>query len=192
MNHTYLEKIIANIQDISEQVAEKFGKLSAEQLNWKSLAEHWSIGQCLDHLVTTNRTYYGVFKILIEGQYRPTFWQRMPVIPGILGNMIIQATQPEYEKKSKTFAVFEPIQSPVKEEVVQEFLSHQLEFIDFLNQLDQIENHQIVISSAASRWIIYRLDDCLKLLSVHEKRHLLQAMGVLGNCRFPQPKKQIN
>ena len=189
MNHQYLESIIKDIQYVSEQVAENFGKLSAEQLNWKSLTEQWSIGQCLDHLMTTNRTYYGVFNTLIEGQYRPTFWQRMPLIPGIVGNTIIQATQPEYEKKSKTFTVFEPIQNPVNEEVVQEFLSHQSEFIDFLNQLDQIENHQVVISSPASRWIIYRLNDCLKLLSVHEKRHLLQAKGVLENHRFPVTKK---
>lgn len=190
MNHKYLEKIKANIQDVSGQVLIKFGKLSVEQINWKISPEQWSIGQCLDHLMTTNRSYYNVFRTIIEGRYRPTLWQRMPFIPEILGNMLIKATQPENGKKSKTFALFEPAESSVNELVVQEYLSHQSEFSGFINQLDQIENHHIVISSPASCWIVYRLKDCLKLLSFHEKRHLLQATGVLEYRRFPVKRNQ--
>jgi len=188
MNHSYINEVIKDIQDISYQVEHDFGKISIEQLNWKPGPYQWSIGQCLDHLMTTNRTYYPVFQNIIKGQYRPSLWQRMPVIPGILGKMIINASRPEYEKKSKTFSIFEPAPEPLTGRVLQDFQSHQSELIDFFTQLDQIENHARVISSPASRWIIYSLKDCLTLLAVHEKRHLKQALTVRRSVSFPAGK----
>ena len=52
-----VKNLIANVEGISDEVREKFGRLLAEQLNWKTDENVWSIGQYFDHLITTNEKF---------------------------------------------------------------------------------------------------------------------------------------
>lgn len=185
MSQNYLANLIEKIRANSDEVKSQFGKLSADQLNWKSVADQWSIGQCLDHIITLNRTYFPTFDKILQDEYRESLWQRIPLIHSIFGAMIIKAVQPESEKKYKTFPVFEPTYSMVDKNIIQNFQYHQSELVNLFNQFDQIEHQDIVISSPASKWITYRLPDCLKLLVIHEKRHLKQAKEMMESDRFP-------
>ena len=186
MKNSNLADLIEDIQAISDEVTNQFGQLSQDQLNWKPAADRWSIGQCLDHIITLNRTYFPLFEKIIQGEYRPSLWQRVPVFPSLFGVMIIKATQPESKKKYKTFPVFEPSGTMVNASISQDFIAHQLELTDYLKQFIQIEHQNIIISSPASKWIIYRLGDCFTLLTVHEKRHLKQAVQVMKSADFPR------
>ena len=65
--------LIADAETISEKVGSTFGKLSAEQINWKPNAKSWSIGQCFEHLIVTNELYFPIddaFDILIMHEKR--------------------------------------------------------------------------------------------------------------------------
>jgi hypothetical protein len=185
MRNTNLGSLIEVIRVVSSEVETYFGALSAGQLNWKPAVDQWSIGQCLDHIITLNQTYFPLFNKIIRGEYRPSLWQRLPILPNIFGAMIIKAVQPESKKKYKTFPVFEPVSGVVYDNIVEVFLTHQEELSNFITQFDQPEYRRIVISSPASHWITYRLSDCFEFLAVHEKRHLKQAIGIMNSEKFP-------
>jgi uncharacterized damage-inducible protein DinB len=49
----------------TESVIKDFGKfksLSEDQINWKLSAESWSIAECVDHLIVTNKLYFNEFE----------------------------------------------------------------------------------------------------------------------------------
>ena len=54
---TELNSLVKQLETIAGDAERVFGGLSPAQLNWKPSAERWSVGQCFDHLITTNRTY---------------------------------------------------------------------------------------------------------------------------------------
>ena len=45
------------VDSITEDIVQRFGELTSEQINWKPAAESWSVGQCLDHLIKANERY---------------------------------------------------------------------------------------------------------------------------------------
>jgi hypothetical protein len=47
-----LASLIGTLQSLAGTVLQRFGPLSAAQLNWKPAADQWRVAQCLDHLVT--------------------------------------------------------------------------------------------------------------------------------------------
>ena len=49
----------------TESVIKDFGKfktLSESQINWKPSPENWSIAECVDHLIVTNKLYLKEFE----------------------------------------------------------------------------------------------------------------------------------
>jgi hypothetical protein len=61
---------LTKINEISEQARQEFSSLTIDQLNWKPHPDKWSIGQCLDHIITTNSTYLQVFESIINRKYK--------------------------------------------------------------------------------------------------------------------------
>ncbi|MEJ7615904.1 MAG: DinB family protein [Pyrinomonadaceae bacterium] len=57
------------------------GGLSARQLNWKPSPEQWSIGQCLDHLMNTNKQYFPLIEKLVAGAAKKTVFERRRCCP---------------------------------------------------------------------------------------------------------------
>ena len=49
--------ITKDLSEVAADAHEHFGPLSAEQLNWKTAEESWSVAQCLDHLIRTNHEF---------------------------------------------------------------------------------------------------------------------------------------
>ncbi|MCB0644745.1 MAG: DinB family protein, partial [Phaeodactylibacter sp.] len=62
MKNNYLEEILPRFEAVKAEMNLHFEELTEEQLNWKSNRNQWSIGQCIDHLVTSNSTYFPTFQ----------------------------------------------------------------------------------------------------------------------------------
>ena len=55
LQHNDLSTVLAEGRLVADETRRAFGQLSAEQVNWKPSEAEWSIGQCLDHLIISNR-----------------------------------------------------------------------------------------------------------------------------------------
>src|SRR3954468_23564793 len=88
-----LSEVRSGLEEVIRDAERVFGHLSAAQLNWKPDAGRWSVAQCFEHLLTSNEM------MLREGQEasnasRRTIWQRLPVLPGLLGRALIRSQAP--------------------------------------------------------------------------------------------------
>jgi len=156
-----------------------FGELSEDILNWKVNEEKWSIGQCIDHLNVTNKQYFAIFEKVIEGNYQSHWMRKMPGATNFMGKMILDSVKPLNEKKVKTFAVFEPIQSNIGINVIEEFKKGQNSLQQYFERMDRLDAEKIIVSSPVNKYIVYTLAKAIDIVVVHEQRHFNQAKNVL-------------
>jgi hypothetical protein len=180
-----LPDLIAGAQEISAEVKSAFGSLSPTQINWKPSAEAWSIGQCIDHLIVANRPYGEIIDQIVQGKYQQTFIQRLPVLPGMFGRLLIKSLDPETKRKMKAPAVFEPAASTVDGKIVDSFLTSQQQLIEKMKSTRGLNLAGIIITSPALSVITYSLLDALRIIVVHEQRHFGQAKRVTTTSGFP-------
>ena len=158
----------------------EFSSLLPEQLNWKPSPDSWSIGQCIDHIITTNSTYFPILRKVAQGNYNHRFLEKMPFLPAFFGNFLLKIVSPDYQKKSKTAPVFTPSRSEVSEIILIELAKNHEELIFLLQQTEGLVHDEIIITSPASKVIVYSLSKAVEIILAHELRHLEQAKRVWG------------
>jgi hypothetical protein len=181
-----LSEIINQAEAIARDTKTTFGNLDSRQINWKPNVESWSVGQCFDHLMTTNRQYFPQFDLVISGKKRMTLWQRMPFLPGFFGNMLFKIISPNTEKKTKTAKIFQPSSSEINPQIINSFVKHQEEVIEKMNATEGINLDKIIIYSPVTRIITYSLFDAFRIIVAHERRHFNQAHRVMKAEGFPK------
>jgi hypothetical protein len=178
--------LIATARDVASTVLTRFGPLSAAQLNWQPAPDRWSVGQCLDHLVRANATYFPTFDTVVAGRYTPTLWQRMPWLPGFFGAQIRKAVHPDSEKAYTAPTIFTPAASTVDADIVPRFVDQQARVIDYLTRGAGLDLDGIVIASPVASVIVYSLRDAFHVIVTHEQRHVRQAQRVADLPAFPR------
>jgi len=180
-----LVKLIAEADAVTENVKHSFGNLSAEQLNWKSAAESWSIGQCLDHLIVTNEREFPAIENALRENYKNPFWSKLPYLPKFFGNLMVNLFKPENTRKYKAPKSFRPSQSEVSANIVEDFAAHQQKVARFFEQSGKLDIDKTKIISPVTAFVTYSLFDSYRVLVVHEQRHFRQAERVLQTKGFP-------
>jgi hypothetical protein len=181
----FIESLTARIDEVTRKASEEFGSLTASQLNWKPSEKNWSIAQCLDHIIVSNETYFPQLETVIDGRWRNSFRQNLPLLPKLWGKMILNGVSPDSKRKSKTFKVFEPASSGIPVTILKEFASHNQTLKGFMEKSSRANLDRIVLSSPASTMIIYSLRNTFLILTAHEERHFLQAKRVKDTQGFP-------
>ena len=62
LQHSDLSTVLWEGRLVVDETTRTFGQLSADQLNWKPSKEEWSIGQCFDHLIISNRPFLTIIE----------------------------------------------------------------------------------------------------------------------------------
>ena len=101
----FIQQMLERGKGAGERVKTEFSKLSLQQLNWKPAPDKWSIGQCLDHLIVSNSSYFPVFERITNGTYQMTAWQKLSPFSSLFGKLIRNQTQENVKMKLKTAKV---------------------------------------------------------------------------------------
>ena len=181
-----MNDIISELQKISVDALEKFGSLSSEQINWRPSADDWSVGQCFEHLIITNRLYFPAVQKVIDGTHRNNFFSRIPFAADLIGVLMRNSLNPEQKRKMKTFKIFEPASSDVVATVIDDFAENQRKLIEMIAAVKDIDADKIKIPEPLNRALNIRLSDAFEILTMHEKRHLRQAERVVQTSGFPR------
>ncbi|MGV3587735.1 MAG: DinB family protein [Adhaeribacter sp.] len=184
MANEYLDDTLHELGLITKKVQAEFGRLSAEQLNWKPAENAWSIGQCLDHLIKTNHQYFPIFEAVSQGRKKRTIWEMLPLLPGFWGRMLLKGLA-STSKKFKTPKIFKPSASRIPDNIVADFVRHQQDLTRRIKATDTVDHAKTIVTSPASPIITYSLKDCVNICAVHEERHFLQAKRVMKQKDFP-------
>ena len=184
--NAYLGLILKEAASLPEQFRSAFGKLSLEQLNWKPNPETWSVGECIDHLIVTNRSYFAQLEAISRGDKYISIWEKMGLFSGMLGRMLLKITAEKVVKPAKSPSAFAPTRSKVPATIIEEFCIQQVALIDKVQKTDSVDHEKTLISSPAMIWATYSLRDGVEIIFQHERRHFRQAVAVLGRAEFPK------
>jgi hypothetical protein len=180
-----LPDLITEANNIAAETKSTFGPLTAAQLNWKPSAERWSVAQCFEHLVTSNKGFFPRVDGVIAG-IKPTFWQRMPVIPGLAGKLLIKSLDPKSTRKIKAPKKFQPAQSDISAAVLDDFVDQQGKIVEKMKATEHLDLDKIIITSPVAAAITYSMMDAYRVIVVHERRHFEQARRVTEEAAFPR------
>lgn len=186
MKNAYLHPILEAAAKQPQQFRDAFGALTVDQLNWKPNPETWSVGECLDHLIITNRSYFAQLEAIARGDKYVSFWERVSLFHGLVGRMLIKATGEKVERKAKSPPVFRPTRSTISTTIVEEFCTQQAELIAKVEKTDNVDHHATLVNSPMSSVIFYSLHDALVIIFQHERRHFHQAIALMARPEFPK------
>src|SRR6185295_9429677 len=141
-----LRAVIDAANNVANEARSTFGHLTPSQLNWKPSAERWSVAQCFDHLLTSNKGYLPIIDNVLAG-YRRTFWQSIPVLPGLMGKLLVKSMDPASTRKVKAPKRFQPAQSEISASVINDFVAQQKQIVDKMKSTEHLDLEKIVITS---------------------------------------------
>lgn len=160
-----------------------FGHLDLRQLNWRPDATQWSIAQCCEHLLTANRLMMRAAEEALSGRQR-TLWQRVPVLPGMLGRALIRSQSPSGTRKFVASAKARPASRDIDAEIIPRFVEQHREAVARVRALDEREAARTIMTSPFLRVIVYSVLDGWRLIAAHDRRHLEQARRILRRPDF--------
>jgi hypothetical protein len=181
-----INNLIYSIESSTKKARETFSGLSEAQLNWKPSPEKWSVGECIDHLIVSNKQYFPALEKITKGGHKNSLWQSLSPLSGLWGSFLIKAVSPDNVKKVKTAKVFYPSSSMIHKNIIDEFAACNLKVTELMRKLENYDLKKIKISSPVSAFITYSLIDTLKIITYHEARHINQAERVIATEGFPK------
>jgi hypothetical protein len=178
-------EVQAELAAVSADVRATFGPLDDRQFNWRASDDTWSVGQCLDHLVKMNRAMCVAMSDALDGTGRRTVVQRLPLLPGLFGRMLVKSQSPVAMRKFTAPPTGRPGTSAIDRRIVDEFVNYNSEMAARLQALGTRDlTHAIMVSPFAS-FIAYSLLDAWRLIAAHNWRHVEQARRVTRTTGFP-------
>jgi hypothetical protein len=180
-----IDGLVKELQTVAEDARKVFGGLSTAQLNWKPSEQQWSVGQCFDHLIVTNRCFFPDMERVAAGKYRSSLWGRVSPLSGFFARLILKALDPEKGRKTKAPRVFEPAKSDVAADVIEQFATHQTELSTRMLATTGADLRGLKITSPVAAVATYSILDAYRIVVAHERKHFEQAQRVTRAEGFP-------
>ena len=180
-----LRTVLAEASLVAEETKRLFARLSGEQVNWKPSEGEWSIGQCFDHLIISNRPYLQVFEEILAGRRHPRVWERMPLLPHLFGRLLINTLRPDSGRRAKARPAFYPSSSHIAPGIIATFVGQQERLLNLMESTRGLDLDGIRITSPVIRFVTYSLMDAYRIIVVHEQNHFVQARRVMEAPGFP-------
>jgi hypothetical protein len=175
--------LVEEVRTIAREAQGVFGGLSAEQINWKPSAEEWSVGQCFEHLIKTNESFFPTLEAIAKGERRGRLWERVSPLSGFFGRTVLRSLQSS--KKFKAPQNIRPTASGVGADIIGRFVAHQSELERRLGAAFGADAQRVVVTSPISSLVTYSFGDACRIVVTHERRHFEQARRVTQTAGFP-------
>ena len=182
--HLSLSGLASEFEAMALDADAAFGRLNERRLNWRPEATRWSVGQCFDHLLSSNEQMFRSMDAAMDSSHRPTLWQRLPILPRAFGRMLIASQGPDATRKFTAPRQAQPSSSAIDAEIMQRFVASQHEAASRMRALDGRDVARIMVSPFASVVTYSVLDGC-RIVVAHQRRHFEQARRVMQAPGFP-------
>ena len=180
-----LAEVRTGLEGVARETHTTFGGLDAGQLNWRPDAARWSVAQCFEHLLTANRLVREAAEDALAGASPRSVWQRMPVLPGVIGRALVRSQAPEKTRKFVAPPKARPVASDIAPDVIDRFVAQHRDLTAWMQALDEREAARAIMTSPFLRVITYSVLDASRLLLAHDRRHVAQARRVVELAEFP-------
>jgi hypothetical protein len=180
-----LAEVTTALDDVARDAQATFARLNARQLNWRPDAARWSVGQCFEHLLIANRLMMRASQDALLDRHSPTIWERLPLLPRLVGGMLIRSQTPGSSRKFTAPRPAQPAASDIAPDVVHQFVDQQRNGVAWMMALDESVAARTIMTSPFVRVITYSVLDGCRLIVAHDRRHVEQARRVMLAPEFP-------
>lgn len=180
-----IDELRAQFERIAAEGDALAAPLSDEQFAWRPAPDAWSVGECLDHLNATARTYLPVMDEGIADAIRRGLYGAGPYSYNGLGRLCVYLVSPPVRVRVKAPGPFLPVPARPRQEVLAAFRAYQVQYVDRLRQANGLDLARARVSSPVARWLRIPLGSSFAMMVAHERRHLAQARRVLESPGFP-------
>jgi len=158
--------------------------LADEQLNWQPAPGSWSVGQCLEHLYTTNEAYLPPISAALEDRPSSPVDQ---ITPGWFGRWFIRSfIEPSpNSKRARAPAKIRPV-ARVDHSVLDRFLFSNQSCRDLILRARDNDVNRIRFWNPFLPGLRFTVGTGLQIVVSHQRRHLLQAKRVKDSLNFPR------
>jgi hypothetical protein len=179
-----LAEVSSEMQNLARDARATFGVLTVRQLNWRPDERRWSVAQCFEHLLTANRLMLRAAREALANPPR-TVWQRLPVLPGLFGRVMIRSLTPTATRKLAAPAKARPTTSDLSAGIIDSFVGQHREAAEWAQTVDEHQAARAIMISPFVRFITYSVLDGCRLVVAHDRRHFEQARRVTLSPGFP-------
>jgi hypothetical protein len=144
---------------IARDTQATFGGLDQRQLNWRPDETRWSVAPCFEHLLTANRLMFGAAEEALNDERPRTIWQRLPVMPGMFGRMLIRSQSPDATRKFTASPRARPTTSASSAGIIPRFVEQHREAMATAQALDERAAARAIMTSPFVRFITYSVLD---------------------------------
>ena len=184
-----LAEVRSALDDIARETHVTFGSFDSRQLNWRPDPTRWSVAQCFEHLLTANRQMLRAAADALNGGHPRTIWQRAPILPGLLGRMLIRSQAPGSTRKFVAPPASQPSASDIPGDIISRFIEQNRDGAGQVKALDERVAAQAIMTSPFVRVIAYSVLDGWRLIVAHDHRHIQQARRVTEATGFPRDRE---
>lgn len=180
-----LAEVRTGLEGTGHEAQAAFGDLDARQLNWRPDAARWSVAQCFEHLLIANRLMFEAATAALDNTRPRTFWQSLPVVPGVLGRMLIRSQAPSATRRFTAPSLAQPAASDVAADIIPRFVEQHRDVVTRLGRLDERDAARAIMTSPFISVVTYSVLDGWRLMLAHDRRHFEQARRVTLSAGFP-------
>jgi hypothetical protein len=176
-----LAEVRSALDDVARDARATFADLDPSLLNWRPDASRWSVAQCFEHLITSNRFVLRAADEALEGR-APALWRLLPFLPALMGPALIRSQAPGTTRKYKTPRKTQPTTSDVSGDVIERFVEQNRDIVQWTTAFDEDKAARAIMVSPFIPLVAYSVLDACRLLVAHDHRHIEQARRVLASA----------
>ena len=180
-----LAEVRKGLERTGHEAQAVFSGFDARQLNWRPDAARWSVAQCFEHLLIANHLMLEATNAALDNTRPRTVWQRLPVVPGLLGRMLIRLQAPSGTRKFTAPSMAQPAASDVAADVIPRFVEQHRDAVTRLQRLDERDAARAIMTSPFISVVTYSVLDGWRLMLAHDRRHVEQVRRVMLSAGFP-------
>lgn len=177
------------LEDLRSEILGLVLGLGDTQVNWRPAAESWSIGQCVDHVTTTNAA---ILPRIQEAMVRGRRGNRTgdgPFRYGFMGRYFLDALAPPPKRRLRAVPRYRPAAEHSASVLAANFARVQDALIHVVEQSEGLDLARIRARSPAVWFLVLPVGIWFASMAAHEARHLAQARSVREATGFPaQPR----
>ncbi len=182
------QAIVDDLQQLSSAFAALVTPLSPAQVHWQAEpGKSWSIGQCVDHVARTNRTYLPALAAAADKGRAAGRFRRAALSPGRFGGWFLGMIEPPPRFRVPVpLAQMLPPSGGDPQEIWTDFTGAQQEVATLVRATADLDLSGIRFRNPMAKNLpLFNLATGFLVVAAHERRHLAQARKVRALPGFP-------
>jgi uncharacterized damage-inducible protein DinB len=183
LKNPFLAEMLQIANECNKEVI-AFQDLSHRQINWRIGPTYWSIGQLLDHIITTDHCFFGGIRSALEEGSSKGITSDKPYRVALLNRAQVKSWGPKTRSKKISPESFMPSSAFIPLKILDDFHVHQAKLFHYIRTADGLHLGKLRVTTTDSRWN-FRLGELFNVLLNHQLRHLGQIRRIIEHSSFP-------